>query len=366
VDGYEVALVPSGSFLTRRAAREWARPASVVAIGAPEYALTGVRLRSVPPCVPPALDLRPGDVIRGYAGRPVSTPGEFEGARTAAAVGGAPTVKLIVWRDGHERELETPRWCDPVGSPLVAPVEPDPTAPPRLEWGGAELLAVRAAHDTAPAGRVTELSGARATARNVHALRSAPAPSIDSADLIVFVAHGRRNDTYPLDSALLLAPDAAPGRVTELRAAEVVGWKVRARLVVLSGCWSGLGPPTAADGPVGLAHGFLATGAEGCLVSNWEASDHATALLMSRFHLNLAGRRPGLTQPFPPRAALAEAKRWLRELTGSEIVKLSRLLRTDPSALNRYSDPTVRVADEARPYRDPYYWAGFALVGVPD
>ena len=72
---------------------------------------------------------------------------------------------------------------------------------------------------------------------------------------------------------------------------------------------------------------------------------------MTRFYQNLLGRRPALDQPLPKGAALAEAKRWLRNLTPEEIGRLNS------------GQPIASSA--AHPYEHPYYWASFILVGDP-
>ena len=104
--------------------------------------------------------------------------------------------------------------------------------------------------------------------------------------------------------------------------------------------------------------------------------DAATALLMDRFYQNLLGRRPGLEKPMPKAAALAEAKRWLRELSADEAAKLTaeftqgvvrgkgqkvgKLLPTIPD-----SKPSPTETDD-KPYAHPRYWAAFVLMGDPE
>ena len=53
-------------------------------------------------------------------------------------------------------------------------------------------------------------------------------------------------------------------------------------------------------------------------------------------------------------SALAEAKRWLR---GAERRDVREVLRAG-------GEP--KVVTGLRPYSDPYFWAGFVLVGAPD
>jgi CHAT domain-containing protein/Tfp pilus assembly protein PilF len=163
-----------------------------------------------------------------------------------------------------------------------------------------------------------------------------------------FATHALVDDRRPENSALVLSQDELPdpleaalrgdpsvdGLVT---AGEIVrGWRLRADLVTLSACETGLGRDLGGEGTIGFAHAFFQAGARGMLVSLWRVEDRATALLMQRFYENL---KSGSTGSGPNAQALREAKRWLRG----------------------YTD-----ADGRTPYRHPYYWSAFVLIGVRD
>ena len=67
--------------------------------------------------------------------------------------------------------------------------------------------------------------------------------------------------------------------------------QVRARLVVLSCCYSGQGKITA-DGVVGVARAFLGAGARSVLMTLWEIHDRVSMLIMKEFYKHLAeGKR---------------------------------------------------------------------------
>jgi CHAT domain-containing protein len=104
-----------------------------------------------------------------------------------------------------------------------------------------------------------------------------------------------------------------------------------------------------------------------CL-SLWKVNDAATALLMERFYQNLLGKRRGLKEPMSKAEALAEAKRWLRQLSREEtLVQVAQLNAGVPRGKGRKlqllpaSVPSTDATE--RPFAHPYYWAAFVLIG---
>jgi CHAT domain-containing protein len=83
----------------------------------------------------------------------------------------------------------------------------------------------------------------------------------------------------------------------------------------LSACQTALGKYERGEGFVGFTQALLLSGARSVCVSLWKVDDTITALLMRRFYANLLGQREGLTKRLGKAEALAEAKRWLRDLT---------------------------------------------------
>jgi CHAT domain-containing protein len=142
-------------------------------------------------------------------------------------------------------------------------------------------------------------------------------------------------------------------------------WQLDADLVTLSACETGLGTRAGGEGYLGFAQALFAAGARGVVVSLWPVNDKATALLMTRFYQNLLGRRPGLGQPLPKAEALREAKHWLRTLTIEERDRLADKLPTGERAKTR-ERPQAAQNVSVHPYEDPYYWAGFILIGDPE
>lgn len=71
--------------------------------------------------------------------------------------------------------------------------------------------------------------------------------------------------------------------------ADVQKTKVRAQLVVLSCCQSGLGD-IKSEGMVSMCRAFLAAGARAVVGSLWSIDDDATREFMIQFYLNLQKR----------------------------------------------------------------------------
>jgi len=93
---------------------------------------------------------------------------------------------------------------------------------------------------------------------------------------------------------------------------------------VLSACQTGLGQEVKGEGLVGLTRGFMYAGAPRVLVSLWNVDDAATAEMMVRFYRLLLQEK--LTAP----AALRQAQLEMQTQTK---------------------------------WKNPYYWAAFALQG---
>ena len=90
---------------------------------------------------------------------------------------------------------------------------------------------------------------------------------------------------------IALAPDRHVTRTPQeehflLTMADVSKVQLRAKLVVLSCCHSGRGH-IKAEGIVGIARAFLASGARSVLVSLWAVDDDATMQLMKWFYESL-------------------------------------------------------------------------------
>jgi CHAT domain-containing protein len=153
--------------------------------------------------------------------------------------------------------------------------------------------------------------------------------------------HGEFDLAEPLRSAL----EVGPGE--RLSAAEVIaGWSLRADLVVLSACRSGVSHIVRGDEPMGLVRAFLKAGAAMVLVTLWPVEDTSARLFMECFYGALVAQG----RDCDPAVALRHAQQTLRTATSAELQASRRA----------WSTPGAGELDIS--YADPLYWAGYVLV----
>ena len=190
----------------------------------------------------------------------------------------------------------------------------DPRVPATPEWRVPPLPgAAREAQMLADRASAEPLLGEAAT-------KAAVLERMGSARMLYFAAHGVSDPRNPLAGGYLML--AGPTRDEAfLTAGEVQQMRLRADLVVLSACQSGLGYNHDA-GVIGLARAFQKAGAPRVVMSLWSVSDDATLYLMDRFQLAAMEHMP------------AEALR-------------------------------LAMLDARKKYPEPALWAAFTLFGTP-
>lgn len=135
---------------------------------------------------------------------------------------------------------------------------------------------------------------------------------------IHLATHSVYDARSPLSSYILF--NGSNDLDTKLKVSDIFGLKLNANLVTLSACQTGLGNISNSDELVGLSRAFIYAGTPAIIVSLWNVADAPTAQLMSYFYDYLKNN--------PTNVALTLAER--------------KLMNS---------------------YKDPYYWAPFALVG---
>ena len=106
--------------------------------------------------------------------------------------------------------------------------------------------------------------------------------NISDFDIIHLASHGEFDPVNPLFSSIKLARDEQDDG--NLRASEIFGLDIRAGLVMLSACQTGLGKITSGDDVIGMNRAFLYAGTHAIMSSLWRVSDISTALLVKQFY----------------------------------------------------------------------------------
>jgi len=126
-----------------------------------------------------------------------------------------------------------------------------------------------------------QLSGFDATAAQVLKL-----PTTDLA-VLHFATHAVARRDSPGQSALYLTEfraDGSPLGEHRLTTDDITRSRLRADVVVLSGCATGDGSELRGEGVLGLTYGFLANGSRAVVASLWPIEDASTARFMSEFY----------------------------------------------------------------------------------
>jgi CHAT domain-containing protein len=113
--------------------------------------------------------------------------------------------------------------------------------------------------------------------------------NISRFDIIHIASHGEFDPVNPLMSAIKLSRGKSQDVSMEttdgdLRAAEVFGLDIRADMVCLSACQTGLGKVKAGDEIIGLNRSFFYAGTHTIISSLWRVSDVSTAMLIKTFY----------------------------------------------------------------------------------
>jgi CHAT domain-containing protein len=187
----------------------------------------------------------------------------------------------------------------------------------RLKYSGQEIEKISALFK--PGRRETLLRAGASEENFKH-------QSLGDYRIIHFATHAFIDDKKPARSAIVLSLDQNPKEDGFLQMREVFNLKLRADLVVLSACQTGLGQLIRGEGIEGLSRAFFYAGASSVLLSLWAVNDQASYQLLERFYLHLRSANPVMD-------SLRQAK---LELIDSDVLA------------------------------HPYYWAGFVVAGNAD
>lgn len=183
------------------------------------------------------------------------------------------------------------------------------------------------------AQRIAEYYPSSRVLINEQAQASVVRSELERADVAHFAAHYIIDRKSSLSSKLLLAKEqgsaAQPAGQSagSLETSEVYRMKLaRTRLVVLSGCQTGIEQQYGGEGPISFARPFLVAGVPLVVASLWPVDSDATAELMIAFH------RHRKRDQIPTAEALRRAQ-------------------------------LEMIRGENTRYRNPSYWAAFETIG---
>ena len=143
--------------------------------------------------------------------------------------------------------------------------------------------------------------------------------------ILHFATHARSNDQKGEFSYLALRGKTATDNGMLLYVKDIYNLRLRAELVVLSACETGIGELREGEGNISLARAFAYSGAQSIVTTLWSVNDESTKKLMSSFY-------EFIEKGLPKDQALQQAK-------------LAYLLNNKGSAAH------------------PFFWGGFTVIG---
>ncbi|WP_161626116.1 CHAT domain-containing protein [Hugenholtzia roseola] len=139
--------------------------------------------------------------------------------------------------------------------------------------------------------------------------------------------HGFINESRPELSGVALYAENQEDGILYLD--EIFNLQMKADLVMLSACETGLGKISKGEGVIGLSRALLYAGADNVCVSLWKVADNSTSLMMQQFFQYLLHQNLD-KYPFDKARALRQAK--------LQLIKQKK-------------------------YARPYYWSPFIMIG---
>ena len=243
------------------------------------------------------------------------------------AVTYAPSVSTLMLTGGRQPAASDGQYLL-IADPAPLPAGPESLPPLPASRAEASSIAKLIGRPQAPM-----LAGADAAESQVRR-------RIGTARVVHLATHGLIRDDEPFDSFLALGrtgtDPASDGRLT---VREIYDLSISAELVVLSACRTATGP-LSGDGLTGLSRALFYAGTPSVIATLWDVADEPSSRLMSAFYRHWRG---GMDKRTALRQAQLDLLRDLR--SGSVRVKI----RTGVIPLQE----------------QPFYWAGYVLMGEP-
>ena len=111
---------------------------------------------------------------------------------------------------------------------------------------------------------------------------------MSSYNFLHIATHGFINEEKPKFSGIIFTnKNNSPEEDGVLYSSEIYNLNLKADLVVLSACETGLGKIVRGEGIIGLTRGFIYSGTRNIVVSLWQVADKSTSELMIEFYKNI-------------------------------------------------------------------------------
>jgi len=109
-------------------------------------------------------------------------------------------------------------------------------------------------------------------------------------DIIHLAMHTVLNSNDPVNSGMIFS-DADSLTDNNLRPYETYAFRLHAKMVVLSSCFTGAGALFAGEGVLSIARGFIFSGSRSVVMSLWEVDDYSGTEIIKSFYRNLKSGR---------------------------------------------------------------------------
>jgi len=106
-------------------------------------------------------------------------------------------------------------------------------------------------------------------------------------DILHLAMHTILNDTLPLYSKMVFSTDNTGKNERTLNTYEIYNLKLKADMVVLSGCNTGSGKLQKGEGVMSLARAFIYAGCPSIIMTLWNVEDISSSTLMIEFYRNI-------------------------------------------------------------------------------
>ena len=180
--------------------------------------------------------------------------------------------------------------------------------------------------------------------------RNLKAHNLNDFRFLHFATHGNIDVENPSQSGLVLSTsEEAMSSFAEdghLKSVEISNLKLKAELVTLSACNSGMGKMITGEGLLGLQRSFLSAGSSSVIVSLWSIFDRSTSVFMSTFYKSLLKQKA------------QDYGKWKQALDRLGMYE-HPMFDYKAKALR---EAKLEMIDHPY-YNHPVYWAPFILIG---